>query len=70
VPLIEPVMLKRTVSGLGCEAIGHDGLGPLGRDGSAGRNDGSGAPPAASGRRIARRRFEGCPIPNVPPRGG
>src|SRR5918994_467172 len=29
-----------------------------------------GAPPAASGRRITRRRFEGCPSPNVPPRGG
>jgi hypothetical protein len=36
-------MLKRTVSGLECEVIGHDGLGPLGRDGSAGRNDGSGS---------------------------
>ena len=34
-------MLKRTVSGLEYEAIGHDGLGPLGRDGNAGRNDGS-----------------------------
>src|SRR5918994_6459076 len=29
-----------------------------------------GAPPAASGRRMTRRRFEGCPAPNVPPRGG
>jgi hypothetical protein len=35
-------MLKRTVSGLECEVIGHDGLGPLGRDGNAVRIDGSG----------------------------
>jgi hypothetical protein len=44
-------MLKRTVSGPGCEAIGHDGLGPLGRDGSAGRIDGSGG--AARGQRAS-----------------
>ena len=64
-------MLERTVSGLECEAIGHDGLGPLGRDSNTGRIDGSGG--AARGQRAShdtRRRFEGCHIPNVPPRGG
>ena len=29
-------MLERTVSGLECEVISHDGRGPLGRDGNAG----------------------------------
>jgi hypothetical protein len=36
-------MLKRTVPGLECEAIGHDGRGLVGRDGNAGQNDGSGS---------------------------
>src|SRR5918994_2368219 len=45
-------------------------LGSLRVPGSATGSTDPGAPPAASGRRITRRRFEGCPIPNVPPRGG
>jgi len=35
-------MLERTVSRLECEVIGHDGLGPLGRDANAERNGSDG----------------------------
>jgi hypothetical protein len=41
-------MLKRTVPRLECEVIGHNGLRPLGRDGNAGRNDGSACGPGAT----------------------
>ena len=63
-------MLKRTVSGLECEAIAHDGLGPLGRDSNTGRNDGSGG--AARSQRASHnsQAIRRLPYPNVPPRGG